>query len=315
MGGVKIYLKRAVEEKAFEEREKLVIQTNECLDNGQWKCAEKGISELLKQEPENENLKQHMAGILMEQGRYQDCIRWIERNNLNTSDAEFLKKKSEALIKEIEELGIEESKHFRLEFEGNVSRQDVAEALAVLEVAYDSLARLFNFYPENRFHLVLHQTTEFQGVGKRPEWAAAVFDGKLRVPTNLMQYSEIYRPIMFHELTHAFVRDIRWSNIPLWINEGIAQIIDGSNNTKPESSYIPSVNELTTPFVEQSNSTKATVLYWYSLQMVKEMLRINPSFSHLRQFIESLKKDATDESLKKFYGVTTQQLLNSVTQN
>ena len=130
-----------------------------------------------------------------------------------------------------------------------------------------------------------------------------------------MQYSEIYRPIMFHELTHAFVRDIRWSNIPLWINDGIAQIIDGSNNTKQEYSYIPSVNELTTPFVEQSNSTKATVLYWYSLQMVKEMLRINPSFSHLRQFIESLKKDATDESLKKFYGVTTQQLLNSVTQN
>ena len=47
----------------------------------------------------------------------------------------FLLQKSRQLIRENQELGIENSGHFRLEFEGNPTRMDVMEALSVLEVA------------------------------------------------------------------------------------------------------------------------------------------------------------------------------------
>ena len=90
-----------------------------------------------------------------------------------------------------------------MEFEGNMSKVDVMEALAVLEVAYDSLCTLFDFRPENKLSLVLYRSQEYQGVGPRPDWVAAIFDGKLRVPVEMMHYREIYRPVLFHELTHS----------------------------------------------------------------------------------------------------------------
>ena len=76
--------------------------------------------------------------------------------------------------------------HFRVEFERNPSKSDVMEALAVLEVAYDSLCNLFDFRPENKMSLVLYRSREYQGMGPRPDWVAAVFDGKLRVPVEMM---------------------------------------------------------------------------------------------------------------------------------
>ena len=47
----------------------------------------------------------------------------------------FFLQKSRQLIRENQELGIENSRHFRLEFEGNPTRMDVMEVLSVLEVA------------------------------------------------------------------------------------------------------------------------------------------------------------------------------------
>ena len=52
---------------------------------------------------------------------------------------------------------MEKSMHFRLEFDGTPTKKDVMEALAVLEVAYDSLSNLFGFMPENKICVVLYE--------------------------------------------------------------------------------------------------------------------------------------------------------------
>ena len=255
-------------EKKVEERfryEDMIHETNECLRIGDWKCAEKNVRELLKSEPNDTNLQMHMAGILFEQERYKECINYIETLSFKHQDLDYLVKKSNALEQELKNLGVEKSMHFRLEFDGGPSKKDVMEALAVLEVAYDSISNLFDFLPENKMSLVLYEDKEYQGTGPRPDWVAAVFDGKLRVPVNMMAYRDVYRPVLFHELTHSFVRAMTHANVPCWMNEGIAQVIDGSHNNeeRPLGAY-PSVESLRKPFVKEKDSATVKMLYWFS---------------------------------------------------
>lgn len=311
--GVRWFMQQSAAKEAFEKHEALIKETNECLEMAEWNCAEKNVRALLKESPDDQNLQLHLAGILYEQERYEDCIAYVQSRKFNHADLDYLKQKSEALIREMDELKIERSMHFRVEFEGRPARKDIMEALAVLEVAYDSLCHLFDFHPENKMHLVLYESSQYQGVGPRPEWVGAVFDGKLRIPVNVMAYREIYRPMFFHELTHAFIRAMTRYHVPLWVNEGIAQVIDASRTgmQRPEGGA-PSIEALTTPFVNENNTGTAVKLYWYSQAMVERLLARNASLVHFRDFIQNMRTLGDEPALQKFYGVTTQQLLDEV---
>lgn len=311
--GARWYMQQSAAKEAFDKHEALIAETNECLEMAEWNCAEKNVRALLKESPDDQNLQLHLAGILYEQERYEECIAYIQSRNFTNADFDFLKQKSESLIREMQELQLERSMHFRVEFEGRPARKDIMEALAVLEVAYDSLCHLFDFRPENKMHLVLYESSQYQGVGPRPEWVGAVFDGKLRIPVNVMAYREIYRPMFFHELTHAFVRAMTRYHVPLWVNEGIAQVIDASRtgNPRPEGAA-PSVGALTTPFVNENSTAVAVKLYWYSQAMVERLLARNASLVHFRDFIQNMRSLGDDKALQKYYGVTVQQLLDEV---
>ena len=311
--GVRWFMQQSAAKEAFDKHEALIAETNECLEMAEWNCAEKNVRTLLKETPDDQNLQLHLAGILFEQERYEDCIAYVQSRNFKHEDLDFLKQKSESLMREMAELQLERSMHFRVEFEGRPSRSDVMEALSVLEVAYDSLCRLFDFHPENKMHLVLYESSQYQGIGPRPEWVGAVFDGKLRIPVNVMAYREIYRPMFFHELKHAFVRAMTRHHVPLWVNEGIAQVIDASRTgiARPEGGA-PSIEALTTPFVNENNTSAAVKLYWYSQAMVERLLARNASLVHFRDYIQNMRQLGDEEALQKFYGVTTQQLLDEV---
>lgn len=304
---------RLSENAAIEKHNAVVEETSACLESGDWKCAEKNLRVLLDETPDDKNLQLHLAGVLFEQDRYEDCIAYIAGLGYSNSDFEYLTEKSHALIREMSTLDLEKSDHFRLEFDGRPSRSDILEALSVLEVAYDSLCRLFQFYPENKMKIVLYETTDYRGVGPQPDWVGAVFDGKLRIPVNVMQYRDVYRPMLFHELTHAFVRAMSRYKVPTWVNEGIAQVVDASRKDKarPEGPK-PSVKTLTESFMTEEKTDSAVKLYWYSQKMVEGMLARNSDFSRFRDFIRSLGELGADGALEKFYGTTAQQLLEEI---
>jgi len=312
--------------KGFSERQKnveatnrLVDEFNECQEAADWKCSERAVLALLEKAPDDKNLQLHLAGTLYEQERYEDCINYIGSLNYRNGDLDFLEKKSRSLLKEMEELGLAKSMHFRVEFEGRPNRNDVLEALSVLEVAYDSLCHLFDFHPENKMHVVLYQSSEYQGVGPRPEWVGAVFDGKLRIPLDMMQYRELYRPVIFHELTHAFVRAMTRAKVPLWLNEGIAQLVDGSRNDKERpAGPEPTLDALVAPFVGETRTSEAVKLYWYSLEMVKELFHAQTGPAATSQFIkfksciQDFYHGGGDPSLQNHYGIDSKGLWEKV---
>lgn len=304
----------------FRQNEALVAEATECIETGDWKCAERDVRHLLSKRPDDENLQDHLAGILLEQERYEECRQFIAKAKRRTPIMQQLDARAEALIREMNELGLEKSMHFRVEFEGRPAKSDIMEALAVLEVAYDSISRLFDFRPENKLHLVLYQSSEYQGIGPRPDWVAAVFDGKLRVPVNAMRFRELYRPVLFHELTHAFVRAMTRAKVPLWLNEGIAQIVDASRDSEPRPMGAPpGLHELTEAFVNENDTQKAVKLYWYSQKMVEHLLYRDGAgrgsveaiakMRVLSRCIQDMRTLGIDGALQKHFGLTAEQVL------
>lgn len=292
------------QKKEAETFNRYVDEFNACSEARHWKCAETHLDFLLKELPNDTNLQMHYAGILFEQGRYEECISYIESRTFRSADFDFLVEKSKLLIRERDELGIKDFGHFRLELDGYADPIEVQEALSVLEIAYDSLSNLFQFYPENTILVVMYQSKDFQGVGDHPDWVGAVYDGKLRFPANLMQYRELYRPILFHELTHAFVHQMTRAKVPLWLNEGIAQVIDGSRNGRPQpSGPVPSLEDLTESFTKHSDRATVERLYWYSQKMVETLLSDagDDRFVKLRNVFVDLQKSSVDEALMRHF--------------
>ena len=119
------------------------------------------------------------------------------------------------------------------------------------------------------------------------------------------------------KLTHAFVRAMTRAKVPCWMNEGIAQVIDGSHNNeeRPLGSY-PTVESLRKSFVKETDAATVKKLYWFSKRMVEELLWRDgggpEAFRKFAKCLQDLRELGMDGSLKKHYGMTAQELLESV---
>ena len=90
-------------------------------------------------------------------------------------------------------------------------------------------------------------------------------------------------------------------------------MIDASRTgmQRPEGGT-PDIAALTTPFVNENNTSTAVKLYWYSQAMVERLLERNASLVHFRDYIQSMRTLGNEEALQKFYGVSSRQLLDEV---
>jgi len=58
-----------------------------------------------------------------------------------------------------------------------------------------------------------------------PDWAGAVYDGKIRLPLAGMRgMTKRFSAILYHEYMHVLVRFMAGNNVPVWLNEGLAEL-------------------------------------------------------------------------------------------
>lgn len=104
-------------------------------------------------------------------------------------------------------------------------------ALAILETLADELNRIFSYRPQRPVVLRFLTPKEFADQTGAPPWTSAMFfRGEIIVPlseSNFKDRSELYRALR-HEYTHAVIADISDYSSPAWLDEGLAQIIEGA---------------------------------------------------------------------------------------
>jgi tetratricopeptide (TPR) repeat protein len=115
---------------------------------------------------------------------------------------------------------------FNVMFEGPAQQPIADRVLAVLEGAYLRVGRSLNTYPTETVTAILYTQQQFHDVTKSPSWAAAAYDGRIRLPVQgaLKDPAELDR-ILTHEFVHAVIHQM-YPRVPGWLNEGLATYLE-----------------------------------------------------------------------------------------
>ncbi|PYQ94492.1 MAG: hypothetical protein DMF95_28770 [Acidobacteria bacterium] len=117
--------------------------------------------------------------------------------------------------------------HFTVSFEGPAEARVASEALDVLDRAYWRIGQLLGTYPTEPVRVVLYTGEQFRDITRSPEWAAAAYDGIIRVPMRgALEKPEELDRVLSHEFTHALVRSLASRGVPTWLNEGLATALE-----------------------------------------------------------------------------------------
>jgi len=117
--------------------------------------------------------------------------------------------------------------------------------------------------------------------GRAPEWADGWNDGSIRVPVQgLERPTPRLIKVLRHELAHSFVTARTGNNCPTWLQEGIAQWLEGGDPAREDAQLqtiaragrLQSLLTLEGPF-RGLGEADANLAYGQSLSAVNHILR------------------------------------------
>jgi len=117
--------------------------------------------------------------------------------------------------------------HFTVLFEGPADAELAGRAIEILEAAYWRVSTALSIYPERTITVVLYTQEQFRDITRSPSWAAAAYDGRIRIPVRGADADprELERVIV-HEFTHALVQSLAPRGVPMWLHEGLAVMFE-----------------------------------------------------------------------------------------
>lgn len=196
--------------------------------------------------------------------------------------------------------------------------------LEELESIYSEISYQLSTYPKDRISVTLCSREEFYRHWKFPRRVTAVYDGKLWIPydENFSSISEM-RSIVKHELAHYFIRSLAKGDIPRWINEGLAQWIEGRRLSRAQRDQLmtnqtirrlPDLAHLDEILASQKNPWNDADMisaYMKSFSVVEFMINAEGVSAILNLIKVFDSKKSLDHYLKKYYNMDLRELEKS----
>jgi tetratricopeptide (TPR) repeat protein len=238
--------------------------------------------------------------------RTRDAIRsWKESQRLrpDTTLQQYIDKAQRELSAE-NDFSQRESSHFTLRYEGTQTPEALRRAvLATLEQQFAELSSQLETSPRDTIPVILYTNQAFFDVTQAPSWIGAVNDGKLRIPVSGMSAvtPELARALK-HELAHSFINYMSHGRCPLWLHEGMAQLLEpkslGSNGLRL-SQLFHAQHELPYNMLESSfmqfSTGEAVLAYDESLAAV-EYIHDTYGMGDLQRILQRLGEGGTAEA-------------------
>jgi tetratricopeptide (TPR) repeat protein len=112
---------------------------------------------------------------------------------------------------------------YSIMFEGPTEERLAAHTAAVLDAAYWRIAKALGAYPSDPITVILYTEKQFHDVTGAPEWAAGLFDTRIRIPVRgALRTMPQFDRVITHELVHAMVASLAPHGVPTWLHEGLA---------------------------------------------------------------------------------------------
>jgi tetratricopeptide (TPR) repeat protein len=124
-----------------------------------------------------------------------------------------------------------ESSHFTLRYSGAAAPALARDVLRTLEMHFSAIESELNYSPPDSIGVILYTQEAFADITKAPGWVGALNDGRIRVPVQgLTGVDQELSRVLKHELTHSFVQQKTHGHAPTWIQEGLAQWMEGQRS-------------------------------------------------------------------------------------
>jgi tetratricopeptide (TPR) repeat protein len=165
---------------------------------------------------------------------------WDRAKQLNPSmtaiDERLSKLNSEqAVEKQFDRAG---NVHFDLRYQDGISYSSAYDLRKVLDQARRDVGRDFGYWPRHQIVVLVYSEEDFKQVRQGPDWIAALYDGKIRIPFPRSPDALVsLNSTLVHEYTHAIVHDITQNQCPVWLNEGLAEF-EEAKTRKPDLQHL-----------------------------------------------------------------------------
>ncbi len=125
--------------------------------------------------------------------------------------------------------GRSEAAHFVVRYDGEQTRSELESSiLEELERQYATLSRTFDYMPPQSIVVIIYPERAFYEATLAGPDVAGLYDGKIRMPAGGLHLLDAEaRATLLHELAHAFITGKSGSAAPRWLQEGLAQWIEG----------------------------------------------------------------------------------------
>lgn len=132
-----------------------------------------------------------------------------------------------------------ESEHFTLRYNGSAQPELARDVLRTLEMHYNDISSALNYSPPDAIGVILYTQQAFADITRAPGWVGALNDGRIRVPVQgLTNVTPELSRVLKHELTHSFVGQKTRNRAPTWLQEGLAQWMEGKRSGEDASALI-----------------------------------------------------------------------------
>jgi tetratricopeptide (TPR) repeat protein len=147
------------------------------------------------------------------------------------ADVQTALEKAQRDIQEEENYRENESAHFQLRYNGAAEPRLARDVLRALEGHFQDIESALNYTPPEPIGVVLYTEQDFADITRAPGWVGALNDGRIRVPVQGLTgvNSELSR-VLRHELTHSFIQQKTRGRAPTWLQEGVAQWMEGKRS-------------------------------------------------------------------------------------
>jgi len=147
------------------------------------------------------------------------------------AEVEAALRKAQRDEQEEEQYKENESSHFTLRYSGASEPALARNILHTLERHYGAIESELSYSPPDSIGVILYTQQAFADITQVPNWVGALNDGRIRVPVQgLSEVTPELSRVLKHELTHSFVQQKTLSHAPTWIQEGLAQWMEGKRS-------------------------------------------------------------------------------------
>jgi tetratricopeptide (TPR) repeat protein len=237
------------------------------------------------------------------------------------ADVEHALEKAERDKAEEESYREGETAHFNLKYNGSATPDLARGIMRVLEDDFRDLESQLDFTPPDSIGVILYTGQSFADITRAPSWVGALNDGRMRIPVQgLTTVTPELARVLKHELTHSFIGQKTHNRAPTWLQEGVAQYMEGRRTTGAASALLNAAGQGELPALASLEGswmglggTEAAFAYAWSLAVVESIIQTG-GIGDITRLLDNIStapntEEAVRESLHCDYADLQQQAL------